>query len=143
MTAWIYADLLQSKRETIYLTSRVCLIIIRRNTPNLLDMSCIYKHQQQRYNTENTKIYMLLHYMYVDIEGLVCKYSSKQVLLKFCNIHKKELVSESLFDGFANLNACKLYKFIKKRFQRRCISVNIAETLRKFFSQNTSSNCFC
>ena len=65
------------KRETIYLTNRVCLIIIRRNTPNLLDMSCIYKRQQQRYNTENTKIYMLLHYMYLDIEALVCKYSSK------------------------------------------------------------------
>ena len=143
MTAWIYADLLQSKRETIYLTSRVCLIIIRRNTPNLLDMSCIYKHQQQKYNTENTKIYMLLHYMYVDIEAVVCKYSSKQVLLKFCNIHKKELVLESLFDGFANLNVCKLYKFIKKRLQHRGISVNIAEIFRKIFSQNTSSDCFC
>ena len=30
-------------------------------------MFCCYKHQQQRHDNENTKMCMLIHYMYVDI----------------------------------------------------------------------------
>ena len=51
----------------IYLPKKVCLIIIHRNTTHLLDMSCIYEHQQQRCNNESTKICVFMHYMYVDI----------------------------------------------------------------------------
>ena len=67
MNAWIHVGLLQSKSEMIYLSKKVFLIIIHRKTKNLLDMSCVHKHQQQRYNNENTKICMFIHYMYIDI----------------------------------------------------------------------------
>ena len=30
-------------------------------------MSCCHKHQQQRYRNDNTKTYMFIHYMYVDV----------------------------------------------------------------------------
>ena len=30
-------------------------------------MSCVHKHEQQRYNNENTKKCMFIHYIYVDI----------------------------------------------------------------------------
>ena len=30
-------------------------------------MSWCHKHQQQRYNNENTKTCMVIHYMYVDV----------------------------------------------------------------------------
>ena len=65
--AWIHVGLLQSKSKRIYLPKKVCLIIIHRNTTYLLDMSCCYKHQQQRYYDGNTKIHMFMHHMYVDI----------------------------------------------------------------------------
>ena len=51
----------------ICLSKKVCLIIIHKNTANLLDMSCVHKHQQQRHNNENAEICMFIHYMYVDI----------------------------------------------------------------------------
>ena len=51
----------------IYLPKQVCLIIVHRNTTHVLDMSCCHKHQQQRYHNENTKTFMFIHYMYVDI----------------------------------------------------------------------------
>ena len=67
MTAWIHVGLLLSKSEMIYLSKKVCLIIINRNTTHILDISCCRKHQQQRYHHENTKIGMFINYMYVDI----------------------------------------------------------------------------
>ena len=67
MTAWIQVGLLYSKSEMIYLSKRVCLIVIHRNTTHILDMSFCHKHQQQRHHNENTKVYMFIHYMYVDI----------------------------------------------------------------------------
>ena len=51
----------------IYLPKKFHLIIIHTNTTNHLDMSCVNKHQQQRYNNENTKICMFIHCMFVDI----------------------------------------------------------------------------
>ena len=36
-------------------------------------MFCAQKHQQQRYDNENTKICMFIHYMYVDILFLLTK----------------------------------------------------------------------
>ena len=51
----------------MYLPKKVCLIIIHKNTTNILDMLCCHQHQQQRYHSENTKIYMFIHYMYIDI----------------------------------------------------------------------------
>ena len=30
-------------------------------------MPCVHKHQQERYNNENTKICMFIHYVYVNI----------------------------------------------------------------------------
>ena len=47
----------------IYLAIKVYLILIYRNTAHLVDMSCVHKHQQQRYNNGKTKICMLIHYM--------------------------------------------------------------------------------
>ena len=67
MIAWTHVGLLQSKSEMIYLPKKVYLIIIHRNTPHILDMSCCHKHQQQRYHHENTKTCMFIQYMYVDI----------------------------------------------------------------------------
>ena len=45
-------------------------------------------------------------------ETVVCRFSSKQVFLKFCNIHRKTPVLESLFKKVAGLEA---HKSIKKR----------------------------
>ena len=67
MDAWIHVGLLQSKCEMIYLPGKVCLIIIHRSPTHIIHMSCCHKHQQQRYHDENTKICILIHYMYVDI----------------------------------------------------------------------------
>ena len=50
-------------------------------------------------------------------------------VLEVCNIHGKTPVLESLFSNVASL---EVYKFIKKRLQRRCLPVNIADFLRKF-----------
>ena len=50
-------------------------------------------------------------------------------VLEVCNIHGKTPVLESLFSNVASLEA---YKFIKKRLQRKCLPVNIADFLRKF-----------
>ena len=38
-----------------------------RNITHILDMSFCHKHQQQRYHNKNTKICVLIHYMYVDM----------------------------------------------------------------------------
>ena len=46
---------------------------------------------------------------------------------KFCNIHRKTSVLESLFHKVAALKACS---FNKKRIQHRCFPVNIAKFLR-------------
>ena len=45
--AWIHVGLLYSKNEIILLAKQVCLIIINRNTTDILDMSCCHKHQRQ------------------------------------------------------------------------------------------------
>ena len=67
MAAWIHFGLPQSKIETIYLPGKVCLIVNHRNPTHILHMSCCHKHEHQRYHNENTKICILIHYMYVDI----------------------------------------------------------------------------
>ena len=46
---------------------------------------------------------------------------------KFCNIHRKTLVLQSLFNEVAGLKSCN---FIKKTLQQRCFPVNIAKFLR-------------
>ena len=51
----------------MYLSKKLCLIIIHRNTTHILDMSCCHKHWQQKYHDENTKICIFIHHMYVDI----------------------------------------------------------------------------
>ena len=48
------------------------------------------------------------------------------VLKKFCNIHRKKSVLESLFNKVACHQACN---FIKKRLKHRCFPVNIAKSL--------------
>ena len=60
--------------------------------------------------------------------------------MKVCNIHRKTPVLESLFNKVARLEA---YKFMKKRLQRRCFPVNIANFLSKFYLKNTTGGCFC
>ena len=67
MTALIPVGLLQSKSEIIYFPKKFYLIIIHANATHILDVSCCHKHEEQRYHNENTKIYMFIHYMYVDI----------------------------------------------------------------------------
>ena len=51
----------------LYPPKQVCLIIAHTNTTHVLDMSCCHKHQQQRYHNENTKTFMFIHYIDVDI----------------------------------------------------------------------------
>ena len=60
--------------------------------------------------------------------------------MKVCNIHRKTPVLESLFNKVASLEA---YKLMKKRLQRRCFPVNIADFLSKFYLKNTTGGCFC
>ena len=67
MTAWNYVCLSQPKSEIKYLPNKTCVIIIHTNTIHILDMPCYHQDQQQRYRNENTKIYMFIHYMYVDM----------------------------------------------------------------------------
>ena len=55
------------KKWNDYPSKKVCLIIIHRKTTHLLDTSCCDKHQQQKYHNGNNKIYMYIHYIYVDI----------------------------------------------------------------------------
>ena len=68
------------KVKMIYLPKQVCLIIIHRNTRNILNMSCCHKYQQQnkiiktlkiwqinKINNKYTKIHLFIHYMYADI----------------------------------------------------------------------------
>ena len=57
----------------VYLPKKFCQIVIHRNTTHILDVYCCHKHQQQSYHHENTKICMLIHYMYVDIFLLLTK----------------------------------------------------------------------
>ena len=64
---FLQVGLLQSKSEVIYLPKKACLIIINRNTAYILDIFSCPKHQQQRCHNGNTKICMLIQYMYVDI----------------------------------------------------------------------------
>ena len=60
---------------------------------------------------------------------------------KVCNIHKKKpVLLESLFSKVGSLGA---YKFIRKRHQCKCFSVNIANFLRKFYLKNITASCFC
>ena len=47
--------------------------------------------------------------------------------MKFLNIHRKIPVFGSLFNQAAGLQACN---FVKKSFQHRCFSVNIAKFLK-------------
>ena len=62
------------------------------------------------------------------------------VLKKFCNIHRKTSVLQSLFNKVSGF--IKNVNFIEKRLQHRCFSVNIAKFLRTAFSQNFSRGCF-
>ena len=59
---------------------------------------------------------------------------------KFCNIHRKTAVLESLFTKVADLKSCN---FIKERLQHRCFPVNVAQFLRIFFLWNSSAGWFC
>ena len=59
---------------------------------------------------------------------------------KYCNIYRNTPVSESLFDKVVAFQACK---FIKKRLQHRCFSVNIVKFLRTPILKNTCEHCFC
>ena len=49
---------------------------------------------------------------------------------RFCNIHRKTPVLESLFNKAVGLQSCD---FIKKRLRHRCFPVNIAKFLRTAF----------
>ena len=53
----------------------------------------------------------------------------KAVLKKFCNIHRKIPVLESLFNRFACFKTCNV---LKKTLRHRCFPVNIAKILRTF-----------
>ena len=63
-------------------------------------------------------------------EAAVHRYSSKQVFLKICNIHRETPVLESFFNKVASLKACSI---IKKKVQYRCFAVNIAKCVRTTF----------
>ena len=52
------------------------------------------------------------------------------VLKNFCNIHRKTLLLEPLFNKVASLQACN---FIKKRLQHRCFPMNITKFFGKAF----------
>ena len=49
---------------------------------------------------------------------------------KFCNIHRKTPVKESLFDKVAGLKVCN---FIKKRLKHSCFPVNIEKVFWIFY----------
>ena len=56
--------------------------------------------------------------------------------LKFCRIHRKTPVLESLFDKVAGLHPATL---LKKGLQHKCFSANVANLfMNTFFTQNTS-----
>ena len=54
----------------------------------------------------------------------------KDVFKIFCNIHRRTLILESLFNKVGDL---KPSNFIKNRLQRRCFPVNIAKFFRATF----------
>ena len=54
---------------------------------------------------------------------------------KFCGIHRKTLVLESVFNTVTDLQDCN---FIKKRLQHMCFPVNIATFVRIIFLKNAS-----
>ena len=55
----------------------------------------------------------------------------KRCCYKFCQIHRKTPLLESLFNKGAGPQNCNL---IKKGLQQRCFSVNLVEFLRALFS---------
>ena len=57
----------------------------------------------------------------------------KGVLEQFCNIHRKIIVLESLFNKVSGLKA---FNFIKKILQHRCFPVNITKFLKALFSKD-------
>ena len=73
----------------------------------------------------------LVEYQRVPREAVVCRCSSKQLLLILRHIHRKAPVLKYLFN-----------KLIKKRLQRRCFLVNIAKFLRTAFFIKHRGGCF-
>ena len=55
--------------------------------------------------------------------------STKKLFLKISQYSQEVSVFESLFNQVAEFQICK---FIKKRFQNGCLSVNIAKFLKAF-----------
>ena len=72
-----------------YSAKKVCLIIIHRYTTHIVDMSCSHKHHRQRSHNTNTKIYMFIHYMYVDILFILTK--SIQFMFEHVTMHYQTL----------------------------------------------------
>ena len=58
MITWTHVGLFHPESELIYLPKKVCQITININTTDT---------QQQKYHNENSKIWMFIFYMYVDI----------------------------------------------------------------------------
>ena len=67
----------------------VCLIIIHRNSTSLADISSCHKHQQQRRNNENIRIFMFIHYIYDDMLFSVTK--AIQVMFERITTHYQTL----------------------------------------------------
>ena len=54
--------------------------------------------------------YLISNFIIRSTEAAICRCSSKQVFLKSCNIHKKALVLEPLFNTIAVLQPCNYVK---------------------------------
>ena len=83
--------------------------------------------------------------MYFEYESTLQKQPFADIFQNRCSygfriIHRITLVLEFLLNKVSDLTDCN---FIKKRFQHRCFTLNIANFLRKAFLQNTTGGCFC
>ena len=65
MTAWLHVCSLLSPSVMTCLPKKVSVITIYRNKTHLINIAYFIKqkHQQQRYNNENTEICMLIYHM--------------------------------------------------------------------------------
>ena len=71
--------------------------------------------------------------------AVVCRFSSKQVLLKFSKISKENTCVGVFLNKVTGLQTCN---FIKKRLQHKCFRVKFPKFLITSFLQKTSGSCF-
>ena len=83
-----------------------------------------------------SQAYFKKHWLDCGLRGNIVRSSLLQMFLKI------GFLKISQFTGKHSCWSFFLIK-LKKRLQHMCFPVNIAKFLKTFFSQNTSSGCFC